>query len=143
MSSGTFQHTVRTHPAIPLSGPFNEISVFTQRPSAQKQKGTSIGKMGAADRTHLSAETMYLAISRDAPCEDEKWAGEVTAFSQGGRCLCDSCWRQSVLWVQRTNSRKGLIWTPTCHLLHTFLLSVFKENKFFSSFACLLHGVPS
>lgn len=78
--------------AIPLLGMFNAISVFTQRRSGHKQKGTSIGKIGAADRTHLSAETTYIAISRDAPRLKTRNMGKLLSCL---RCLCDAWWCQS------------------------------------------------
>lgn len=89
--------------AIPLLGMFNAISAFTQRRSGHKQKGTSIGKMGAADRTHLSAETTYVAISRDAPHLKTRNVGKLLSCL---RCSCDAWWCRS----GSPGSRGGALW---------------------------------
>ena len=72
--------------AVPLWGMLSEISAFTQRQSTQKQKGAV-----TADRTHLSAKTMYSAISRDVPClKMRSRHGEMTSPSW---MVVDACAR--------------------------------------------------
>lgn len=116
---------------------FNESSVFTQRRSGHEQKGTSIGKMGAADRTHLSAETTYVAISRDAPHLKMR-------NTQGNYCLVSGAHvtyggaSLGHLGPEEELCRGSHLDPSYISHLHTFFIIFSKENKFSSSFVYLL-----
>ena len=67
--------------AVSLWGMLSEISVFTQRQCIET-KGSSDWEIVAADRTHLSAETVHSASSRDVPClKTRNRHGEMTSPS--------------------------------------------------------------
>lgn len=116
---------------------FNESSVFTQRRSGHEQKGTSIGKMGAADRTHLSAETTYVAISRDAPHLKMRNMQGNDSLVSGAHVTCGGA-GLGHLGPEEELCRGSHLDLSCISHLHTFFIIFPKENMFSSSFVCLL-----